>query len=71
VISISTFGDELLCLPGIYTEANDALMWQANPDKLPKVGTKVTLRLRPQNKPAPKIDPANKQPEKNAQEDSR
>ncbi len=71
VISIATFGDELLCLPGIHSEANDALMWQANPDKLPKVGTKVTLRLRPQNKPAPKIDPANKRPEKNAQEDSR
>jgi len=47
VISIATFGDELLCLPRWYSGDNEHLMWQANPDKLPKVGTKVTLRLRP------------------------
>ena len=50
VISISTFGDELLCLPGIHAHANGALMWEIKPDSLPKVGTKVTLRLRPKIK---------------------
>jgi hypothetical protein len=28
VISLSTFGDELLCLPAIHSQANDALQWQ-------------------------------------------
>ncbi|MCH8043398.1 MAG: hypothetical protein IID44_06725 [Planctomycetes bacterium] len=54
VISIVTFGDELLCLPGVYAKGNDSLMWQVDARKLPKVGSKVTLRLRPQVKPAPK-----------------
>ena len=53
VISIATFGDELLCLPGFHEQANEALMWQANFHKLPEVGTKVTLRLRPQKLDAP------------------
>lgn len=47
VISIATFGDELLCLPFHQTQENGALTWQVKPDSLPKVGTKVTLRLRP------------------------
>lgn len=47
VISIVTFGDELLCLPGIQSHDNGSLLWQVNPKHLPKVGTKVTLRLRP------------------------
>ena len=47
VISISTFGDELLCLEGFHDQANEALMWQANHEKLPEVGTKVILRMRP------------------------
>ena len=47
VISIASFGDELLCLPFHQTQANDALMWQVKPGTLPKVGTKITLRLRP------------------------
>jgi hypothetical protein len=50
VISIATFGDELLCLPFHQTQSNDALMWQIKPESLPEVGTKVTLRLRPQPK---------------------
>ena len=48
LISIATFGDELLCLPFHQTRDNDALMWRIKPDSLPKFGTKVTLRLRPQ-----------------------
>jgi hypothetical protein len=46
VISISTFGDELLCLPGIHGHSNDGLAWQLNSEKLPKVGTNLLLRLR-------------------------
>jgi hypothetical protein len=47
VISIATFGDEVLCLPSHQTQQNNALMWQVKPNVLPKVGTTVTLRLRP------------------------
>lgn len=47
VISISTFGDELLCLPGIHGQGNDTLRWSVDPTHLPKVGEKVILRLRP------------------------
>jgi hypothetical protein len=51
VISIASFGDELLCLPFHQTQENGALMWQIKPDTLPKVGTKITLRLRPRKGP--------------------
>lgn len=56
VISLSTFGDELLCLPGVHGHANGALMWQVNGDELPGSGSKVVLRLRPKlpARPAPK-----------------
>ncbi len=54
VISLSTFGDEVLCLPSIHTQDNDALPWQVNPALLPEVGSKVLLRLRPQRPPAAK-----------------
>ncbi|MEE3220306.1 MAG: YdjY domain-containing protein [Planctomycetota bacterium] len=47
VISIATFGDELLCQPFHQTQENDALMWRIKSESLPKAGTKVTLRLRP------------------------
>ena len=47
VISIASFGDEVLCLPTYQTQANDALMWQVKPGSLPQQGTEVTLRLRP------------------------
>jgi len=60
VISIATFGDELLCLPGVYSNANESLMWQVDASRLPKVGSKVALRLRPRNKPAAKTDEAEK-----------
>lgn len=48
VISISTFGDELLCLPDITTHGNDGLVWGVDSTHLPEEGTKVILRLRPQ-----------------------
>ncbi len=46
VISISTFGDELLCLSGVQGHDNGALEWQIDPTHLPKLHSKVTLRLR-------------------------
>ena len=47
VISLSTFGDELLCLPAVYANENQALQWEVNPKHLPKIGTEITLRLTP------------------------
>jgi hypothetical protein len=58
VISLSTFGDELLCLPGVHGHANGMLMWEVDGDKLPELGSKVTLRLRPQGKRRPEPKPA-------------
>ena len=61
VISIATFGDELLCMDGIHGHGNHALLWQVNPENLPPVGTKVTLRLRvprPVTAPVPADPPS-------------
>lgn len=51
VISIATFGDELLCLPDVHASDNGSLIWEAKSATLPEPGTKVTLRLRPKIKP--------------------
>lgn len=51
VMSITTFGDEVLCLPDIHSHDNMDLNWSVAGDKLPKIGTQVTLRLRPHSKP--------------------
>lgn len=45
VVSISTFGDEVLCLPMQVSQENSALVWSVNDEHLPEVGTKVLLRL--------------------------
>lgn len=50
VISISTFGDELLCLPGLHSQENGALIWEVDGSKLPAAGSKVILRLKPKSK---------------------
>lgn len=47
VISISTFGDEMLGLSEMIEHTNGSLVWEINTDVLPKLGTKVTLRLKP------------------------
>jgi hypothetical protein len=52
VISIVTFGDEVLCLPEYHSADNFALMWSIDPTHLPALDTKVTLRLKPQTRPA-------------------
>jgi hypothetical protein len=54
VISIATFGDEMLCLPEVHSHDNGALMWSIDPTHLPKKGTPVTLRLRLKKEPEPK-----------------
>lgn len=62
VISITTFGDELLCLPDIRSHANHELNWQIASDKLPKLGTQVTMRLRPQTKQKHQMVESSKKP---------
>jgi hypothetical protein len=47
VITISTFGDELLGLADIQSRENGELVWEVDPTHLPPLDTKVTLRLRP------------------------
>lgn len=51
LISISTFGDELLCLSGFQSRENGQLVWEIDPTHLPALDTQVTLRLR--LKPSP------------------
>jgi len=53
VISMCTFGDELLCLPEIHSHQQGALTWEIDPTHLPKKGTPVTLRLRLKKSPEP------------------
>lgn len=62
VISLSTFGDELLCLPAIHSQDTKALLWQVNATNLPAVGSKVTLRLRPHVLAAAKTAEPNQSP---------
>ncbi len=47
VISISSFGDEMLGLAEHYSDSNGSLIWEINPDKMPPLGTKIRLRLKP------------------------
>jgi hypothetical protein len=52
VISIATFGDEVLCLPEVHSAENNALMWRVDSTHLPALQTKIILRLRPPTVPA-------------------
>lgn len=47
VITISSFGDEMLGLSEQYSSSNGSLLWEVNEEKIPAVGTKVRLRLKP------------------------
>ncbi len=47
VITIATFGDEMLGLPEKHSHENGDLTWEVNTDTIPEVGTKVVLRLTP------------------------
>ncbi|MFU8847202.1 MAG: YdjY domain-containing protein [Opitutales bacterium] len=53
VISVVTFGDEILGLPEARGPDYSNMMWMIDPTILPAVGTKVTLRLRPKAEVAP------------------
>ena len=46
VVSLVSFDAELLAIPRAASSANDDLIWVANREKLPEVGTPVTIRLR-------------------------
>ena len=50
VISVSTFGDEMLCLSEVTGHDNNKLGWKVNPRLLPKVGDQVIIRLKSKNK---------------------
>lgn len=47
VVSISTFGDELLGLPMVIGHDNQGLVWEVDSTHLPALGSKVRLRLEP------------------------
>jgi len=47
VLSLVNFGDELLAPPTTLTRLNDEKAWVTVADKVPPIGTKVTLRLTP------------------------
>jgi len=51
VISVATFGDEVMCLPDINGHEKGSLLWQIDATYLPAIESKVTLRLRPLQKP--------------------
>lgn len=48
IISLSTFGDEIMGLSESHGHQNGSLMWQIDTSKIPFEETAVTLRLRPQ-----------------------
>ena len=50
VISVSTFGDEMLCLSEVTGHDNNKLGWKVNPKLLPKIGDQVIIRLKSKNK---------------------
>lgn len=50
VVSIVTFGDELLCPAEVQSSDNGELIWRVDATHLPKVGAKVVLRLRPRSR---------------------
>ena len=49
-ISLVNFGDDLLTLPNKMTDANEShdKVWAPRTEAIPKVGTKVVIRLKPQ-----------------------
>ena len=47
ILSLVHFGDELLARSTRLTRISDEEAWVSVSDKVPAVGTKVTLRLRP------------------------
>lgn len=54
VVSLVNFGDDLLSRDTTMTNDNDNSTWGTRTEKIPPVGTKVTLRLTPVDEPATK-----------------
>jgi len=50
VITISTFGDEMLGLPDFQSRENGELVWEVDSTFLPQLDAEVKLRLRPKNR---------------------
>jgi hypothetical protein len=50
VITISTFGDEMLGLPDFQSRENGLLVWEIDSTHLPKLDADIILRLRPKFK---------------------
>jgi len=48
VISLVTFGDEMMGTPKIHDDANQSLVWEVRSEDLPELDSKVILRLKPQ-----------------------
>ncbi len=57
IITLVSFGDDLLAQPGTVTNQNDESRWQAVTDAIPPVDTPVTVILEPLP-PAPGSNPA-------------
>lgn len=53
VITISTFGDEVLGTPEVHDDSNHSLVWQVRSDGLPEVDSPIILRLKPQRAEKP------------------
>jgi len=53
VISLVTFGDEMIATPEIHDDSNEALLWEVHGENLPEIGSPVKLRLRPQRTEKP------------------
>lgn len=47
LVTISTFGDGTLCLPGVHGHADGRLRWEIDDTHLPPLDTEVVLRLTP------------------------
>jgi hypothetical protein len=50
VITISTFGDEMLGLPDFQSRENGLLIWEVDSTHLPELDADIILRLRPKFK---------------------
>jgi hypothetical protein len=61
LICVSNFGTAMLDLPIQSTDANAALMFRANREKIPPLGTPVTLILKPKPSQAEKEKPGKEQ----------
>ena len=60
VITLVTFGNEVLTPPKYASNKNDQLVWKADPDRLPEIGTKVVVRIKKVDKASETKAPSKK-----------